>query len=146
MFNNNIEKDNNQNLQSIDDIKRIFNNDYPRSNNFNNLYGNNNVKDLRPNNIFKNEFISGDNMSNNKQKGPYKLEYNNNINDMMNKKKEYDYGAPSGNGNNKKGDNNNFNLNPNHMHKINAIISLLEDLNLENLIHVKNQIMKMVNQ
>ena len=147
MFNNNIEKDNNQNLQSIDDIKRIFNNDYPSSNNFNNLYGNNNVKDLRPNNIFKNEFIPGDNMSNNKQKGPYKLEYNNNINDMMNKKKEYDYGIPSGNGNNnKKGDNNNFNLNPNHMHKINAIISLLEDLNLENLIHVKNQIMKMVNQ
>lgn len=65
----------------------------------------------------------------------------------MNKKNEYEYGAPSGNNNNNKKDgNNNFNLNPNHMHKINAIISLLEDLNLENLIHVKNQIMKMVNQ
>jgi hypothetical protein len=71
---------------------------------------------------------------------------------MMNQKKEYeyDYGTTPGNENNmKKGGNNgnnNFNLNPNHMHKINAIINLLEDLNLENLIHVKNQIMKMVNQ
>ena len=144
---NNIEKNNNQNLQSIDDIRKIFNNDYPSSNNINNLYGNNNVKDTRINNIFKNEFISSDSMSNSKQKGPYKLEYNNNINNIMNKKNEYEYGAPSGNNNNNKKDgNNNFNLNPNHMHKINAIISLLEDLNLENLIHVKNQIMKMVNQ
>ena len=143
---NNIEKNNNQNLQSIDDIRKIFNNDYPSSN-INNLYGNNNVKDTRINNIFKNEFISSDSMSNSKQKGPYKLEYNNNINNMMNKKNEYEYGAPSGNNNNgKKGGNNDFNLNPNHMHKINAIIHLLEDLNLENLIHVKNQIMKMVNQ
>ena len=154
MIINNIEKNNNQNqnLQSIDDIRKIFNNDYPNSNNINNLYGNNNVKDTRINNIFKNEFISSDSMSNSKQKGPYKLEYNNNINDMMNKKKEYEYeyGTTSGNENNmKKGGNNgnnNFNLNPNHMHKINAIINLLEDLNLENLIHVKNQIMKMINQ
>ena len=144
---NNIEKNNNQNLQSIDDIRKIFSNDYPNSNNINNLYGNNNVKDSRINNIFKSELIPGDSMSNSKQKGPYKLEYNNNINDIMNKKNEYAYGAPSGNNNNnKKGGNNNFNLNPNHMHKINAIINLLEDLNLENLIHVKNQIMKMVNQ
>ena len=121
---NNIEKNNNQNLQSIDDIRKIFNNDYP-SNNINNLYGNNNVKDTRINNIFKNEFISSDSMSNSKQKGPYKLEYNNNINNMMNIKNEYEYGAPSGNNNNgKKGGNNDFNLNPNHMHKINAIINL----------------------
>jgi hypothetical protein len=32
MINNNIEKNNNQNLQSIDDIRKIFNNDYPNSN------------------------------------------------------------------------------------------------------------------
>ena len=83
--------------------------------------------------------------SNNKEKGPVKLEYDNNF---INKNYEFDYdkrqetdnGKNDGNG----GNNKNYNLNPRHEHKINAIINLLEDLNLENLLHIKNQIIKMM--
>ena len=147
---NNLEKNNaNPNFQSIDDIKKMFNNDFPRNNdnNNNNLYGNNNIKDTRINEIFKNEKITSDSMlpSNNKEKGPVKLEYDNNF---INKNYEFDYdkrqetdnGKNDGNG----GNNKNYNLNPRHEHKINAIINLLEDLNLENLLHIKNQIIKMM--
>jgi len=145
---NNLEKNNaNPNFQSIDDIKKMFNNDYPRNNDNNNLYGNNNIKDTRINEIFKNEKITSDSMlpSNNKDKGPVKIEYDNNF---INKNYECDYdkrldtdnGQNDGNGGNKK----NYNLNPRHENKINAIINLLEDLNLENLLHIKNQIVKMM--
>jgi len=145
---NNLEKNNaNPNFQSIDDIKKMFNNDYPRNNDNNNLYGNNNIKDTRINEIFKNEKITSDSMlpSNNKDKGPVKIEYDNNF---INKNYEYDYdkrldtdnGQNDGNG----GNNKNYNLNPRHENKINAIINLLEDLNLENLLHIKNQIVKMM--
>jgi len=145
---NNLEKNNaNPNFQSIDDIKKMFNNDYPRNNDNNNLYGNNNIKDTRINEIFKNEKITSDSMlpSNNKDKGPVKIEYDNNF---INKNYECDYdkrldtdnGQNDGNVGNKK----NYNLNPRHENKINAIINLLEDLNLENLLHIKNQIVKMM--
>ena len=145
---NNLEKNNaNDKFQSIDDIKKMFNNDYPRNNDNNNLYGNNNIKDTRINEIFKNEQISSDSMLpiNNKEKGPVKLEYNNNF---INKNYEYDYGKrpETDNGQNDERDENNknYNLNPKHENKINAIINLLEDLNLENLLHIKNQIVKMM--
>jgi len=142
----NLEKNNNPNFQSIDDIKKMFNNDYPRNDN-KNLYGNNNIKDTRINEIFKNENITSDTMlpSSNKDKGPVKIEYDNNF---INKNYEYDYdkrqdtdnGQNEGNG----GNNKNYKLNPRHENKINAIINLLEDLNLENLLHIKNQIIKMM--
>ena len=148
---------NNNNLQSIDDIRKIFNNDYPNNNNINNinnnLYSNNNIKDSRIKNIFKNESISSGstfyNLSRSKaQDNPIipkikqnydfdSYEYNNNEqnNNQNNEKDSY---------NSKNGQNNNYNLNPKHMHKINAIINLLEDLNLENLLHVKNLIIKQI--
>ena len=147
---NNLEKNNaNPNFQSIDDIKKMFNNDFPRNNdnNNNNLYGNNNIKDTRINEIFKNEKITSDSMlpSNNKEKGPVKLEYDNNF---INKNYEFDYDkrkeTDNGQNDGKGGNNKNYNLNPRHEHKINAIINLLEDLNLENLLHIKNQIIKMM--
>jgi len=142
----NLEKNNNPNFQSIDDIKKMFNNDYPRNDN-KNLYGNNNIKDTRINEIFKNENITSDTMlpSSNKDKGPVKIEYDNNF---INKNYEYDYNkrqdTDNGPNEGKGGNNKNYNLNPRHENKINAIINLLEDLNLENLLHIKNQIIKMM--
>ena len=155
---NNIKENNNKDpniLQSIDDIRKIFNNDYQGSyvNNNINLYGNNNIKDTRINNIFKNDLISSDSSFFNKSRSrvqnkpiipkfnqDYEYNYNNNNIDntsQNNQNDNYSY-----NSNNKQ--NNKYNINPNHMHKINAIINLLEDLNLENLLHVKNQIVKQI--
>ena len=156
--NNNIENNKNeQNIhQSIDDIRKIFNNDYQSNNmnnNINNLYGNNNVKDTRINNIFKNELISSDSSFFNKNRSrgnnkpviprfnqEYQYNYdNNNIENRQNGQDDsFNYNSNNNNQNNK------YNIKPNHMHKINAIINLLEDLNLENLLHVKNQIIKQI--
>ena len=61
---------------------------------------------------------------------------------------EYDYNSQNiQNGqidgyNYKNGQNNKYNINPKHQHTITAIINLLENLNVENLIHVRNQIYK----
>ncbi len=135
--NKNIDNNNNQNLQSIDDIRKIFNNDYPNSNLYNNN-NNNNLKDSRMNNIFKSEMIPGDNrfMLNNKGKGSEKP-----VIPKFKQNYEYGYNKPTeDNGQymqNENGQNNKYNINPKHMNKINAIINLLEELNLENLIHVK---------
>ena len=38
-----------------------------------------------------------------------------------------------------------YNIKPSHQHKIRAITNLLEDLNLENLIQVKNRIINKLN-
>ena len=136
--NKNIDNNNNQNLQSIDDIRKIFNNDYPNSNLYNN---NNNLKDSRMNNIFKSEMIPGDNrfIPNNKGKGPEKP-----VIRKFKQNYEYGYNKPTeDNGQymqNENGQNNKYNINLKHMNKINVIINLLEELNSENLIHVKNQI------
>ena len=80
------------------------------------------------------------NMKNSKR-GPYKIEY-----PLMKQDYEYGYEKEVNSQNEKKNVNNKFNINPNHMHKITAIINLLEDLNLENLLHVKNQIIKMLDK
>ena len=139
-------KGNIQNLQSIDDIRKMFNNDYPNNNNMNNLYENNNIKDSRINNIFKNELISSDSrfLSNGKGKGPDKPVI---PKFSQNYGYNYDKGSNDNDNNNNipyklKGQNNKYIINPKHMNKINAIINLLEELNLENLLHVKNQIIK----
>ena len=122
-----FEKPKPQNI-SIDDIKKMFNDDYTK--NVNNLYPNKHVSNSKINDIFKNENISSDSsfFSKKKQKGPYKPilnHYNDdNTNEMFQK--------------------NEYNLNPNHMNKINALINLLNDLNKDNLILVKNQILMMV--
>ena len=141
--NNNFEKKK-EDLKSIDDIRKIFNNEYSNDNSINNLYENNNVKDTRINNIFKSEMITSDSMlpnMNNSKKGPYRLQY-----PMMNKNYENRYEKKDNSLKKEKDMNNKLNINPNHMHKINAIINLLEDLNLENLLHVKNQIIKMLDK
>ena len=124
----------------------MFNNDYPNNNNMNNLYENNNIKDSRINNIFKNELISSDSrfLSSGKGKGPDKPVI---PKFSQNYGYNYDKGSNDNDNNNNipyklKGQNNKYNINPKHMNKINAIINLLEELNLENLLHVKNQIIK----
>ena len=146
---NKSENKNVNNFQSIDDIKKIFNNDYPNNNN---LYTNNNIKDSKIKNIFKNESISSNgssfyNLSRSKaQEAPVipKINHNYDLDNFEYKNNEQN------NQNNEKGNyskneqNNKYNINPKHMHKINAIINLLEDLNLENLLHVKNQIIKQI--
>ena len=146
---NKSENKNINNFQSIDDIKKIFNNDYPNNNN---LYTNNNIKDTKIKNIFKNESISSNgssfyNLSRSKaQEAPVipKINRNYDLDNFEYKNNEQN------NQNNEKGNyskneqNNKYNINPKHMHKINAIINLLEDLNLENLLHVKNQIIKQI--
>ena len=80
------------------------------------------------------------------KKGPYKLEYpmSNQRYDLGNEKSSLPDNKVDNEPDAQKAGNGKYNINPNHMHKINAIINLLEDLNLENLIHIKNQIMKMV--
>ena len=108
-------------------------------------HDNNNIKDSRINNIFKNELISSDSrfLSSSKGKGPDKPiipKFSQNI--------EFNYGTEINDNNNnniqygQNGQNKNYNINPKHMHKINAIINLLEELDLENLIHIKNLIIK----
>jgi hypothetical protein len=137
--NKNVDNNSPQILQSIDDIRKMFNNDYQN----NNLYGNNNIKDSRINNIFKNEMISSDSrfMSSNKSKGPEKP-----VIPKFKQNYEYGYNQPTDNneqyGQNDNGQDKKYNINPKHMNKINAIINLLEELSLENLIHIKNQIIK----
>lgn len=133
------------NFQSIDDIKKLFNNDYSNNNNINNLYSNNNIKDTRIKNIFKNESVSSNgssfyNLSRSKvQDTPVIPKINNNY-DTSN----YEQNNQKDNYNSKNEQNNKYNIDPKHEHKITAIINLLEDLNLENLLHVKNQIIKLI--
>ena len=144
LINNNLKNNEpNKNLQSIDDIRKIFNNDYPS----NNLYGNN-IKDTRINNIFKSELINSETSSffNKSNRGSEK---NKPVIPKFSQNFHYEYenrnnmeNDPNNNDNN--GQSNKYNINPNHMHKINAIINLLEDLNLQNLLHVKNQIVKLI--
>ena len=147
LINDNLKKNekNNNNLQSIDDIRKIFNNDYQS----NNLYGNN-IKDTRINNIFKSELISSESSSffNKSNRGKPQ---NKPIIPKFSQNFHYNYDNDNAsnadnvsNYNDKNNVNNKYNINPNHMHKINAIINLLEDLNLENLLHVKNQIVKLI--
>ena len=140
---NNINDDNNINkVQSIDDIKKMFNDDYKpngmdnRSNIYNNY--NNNIRDTQINNIFKSEMISSDSFtrnSNSKQNGPYKPDFN-----IPNEMVNYNY---YGYNNNKP--RRNYNIKPSHEHTIRAITNLLENLSLENLLIVKNQIINKLN-
>ena len=145
-INNN--EDNNKNVvQSIDDIRKMFNNDYPSNNNMNNLYDNKFVKDTRINNIFKSELISSDSTYFSLNRGKEK---NKPIIPKINPNYEYDFENNRENIQNGQDDgynyknepNKNYNINPKHQHTITAIINLLENLNLENLLHVKNQIIK----
>jgi len=139
---NNINDDNNINkVQSIDDIKKMFNDDYKpngmdnRSNIYNNY--NNNIRDTQINNIFKSEMISSDSFtrnSNSKQNGPYKPDFN-----IPNEMVNYNYYGY----NNKP--RRNYNIKPSHEHTIRAITNLLENLSLENLLIVKNQIINKLN-
>ena len=138
-----LNNDNNtKNVQSIEDIRKMFNNDFKPSGkiNMSNLYGNNNIRDTQINNIFKSEMISSDSFTRNnisKQNGPYKPDFNI-PNDMQN----YDYYEYENNSNNKRRQ---YNIKPSHENKIRAITNLLEDLNLENLLIVKNMIINKLN-
>ena len=138
-----INNDNNKNnIQSIDDIRKMFNDDYKPNGmkNFSNLYGNNNIRDTKINNIFKNEMITSDSFSRNssyKQNGPYKPDLN-----IPNNMQNYNfYGQENKNYNQRRS----YKIKPSHEHKIIAITNLLEDLNLENLIAVKNHIINKLN-
>ena len=136
------------NIQSIDDIKKMFNDDYKPDNliniNMSNLYGNN-IRDTQINNIFKSEMISNDSFTRNnssKQNGPYKPDFN--IPSHMQNYNYYGYENKNNINNNYKR-RRNYNIKPSHENKIRAITNLLEDLNLENLLLVKNQIINKLN-
>lgn len=135
---------NKNNFQSIDDIRKMFNNDYKPNgmNNISNIYGNNNIRDTKINNIFKSEMITSDSFSRNsssKQNGPYKPDFN--IPNNMQNYNYYGYENQNYNQNPRR----NYNIKPSHEHKINAITNLLEDLNFENLLIVKNHIINKLN-
>ena len=139
---------NEQNVQSIDDIRKLFNNDYQNNNtnnNVSNLYGNKFVRDTRINNIFKSEMITSDSSNFYQNRASDKKKP---VIPKINPNYEYDYNSQNiQNGqidgyNYKNGQNNKYNINPKHQHTITAIINLLENLNVENLIHVRNQIYK----
>ena len=133
---------NNNNFQSIEDIRKMFNNDYKPNgmSNISNIYGNNNIRDTKINNIFKSEMITSDSFTRNsssKQNGPYKPDFN-----IPNNMQNYNYyGYENQNYNQRR----NYNIKPSHEHKINAITNLLEDLNFENLMIVKNHIINKLN-
>jgi len=133
---------NNNNFQSIEDIRKMFNNDYKPNgmSNISNIYGNNNIRDTKINNIFKSEMITSDSFTRNsssKQNGPYKPDFN-----IPNNIQNYNYyGYENQNYNQRR----NYNIKPSHEHKINAITNLLEDLNFENLMIVKNHIINKLN-
>ena len=129
-------------VQSIDDIRKMFNDDYKPNGkiNMSNLYGNNNIRDTQINNIFKSEMITSESFSRNssKQNGPYKPDFN--LPDNYNYNNNYEYNNMNNNNPRRI-----YNIKPSHQHKIRAITNLLEDLNLENLIQVKNRIINKLN-
>ena len=130
---NNPKKNNDQNqFQSIDDIQKYFNNNNYNNMNNNNLYGNNNIRDTKINNIFKKDLVMSDSFlpTSKNNKGPVPLKEIKNMGPNRNEEPQQ-----------KKS----YKLNPDHEHKINAIINLLEDLTLENLMHVRNQIIRQIN-
>ena len=137
-----LNNDKNNNFQSIEDIRKMFNNDYKPNgmSNISNIYGNNNIRDTKINNIFKSEMITSDSFTRNsssKQNGPYKPDFN-----IPNNMQNYNYyGYENQNYNQRR----NYNIKPSHEHKINAITNLLEDLNFENLMIVKNHIINKLN-
>ena len=141
-INNINDNDNINNVQSIDDIKKMFNDDYKPNgmDNMSNIYNNNNIRDTKINNIFKSEMITSDSFTRNssKQNGPYKPGFNI-PNDMVN----YNYFGYNNNNNNTP--RRSYNIKPSHEHTIRAITNLLENLNLENLLLVKNQIINKLN-
>ena len=130
------------NIQSIDDIRKMFNDEYKPNgmSNISNIYGNNNIRDTKINNIFKSEMITSDSFTRNsssKQNGPYKPD----LNIPKNMQNYNFYGYENKNYNQRR----NYNIKPSHEHKIIAITNLLEDLNLDNLIAVKNHIINKLN-
>jgi hypothetical protein len=138
---NNSSNKNINEVQSIDDIRKMFNDDYKPNGkiNMSNLYGNNNIRDTQINNIFKSEMITSESFSRNssKQNGPYKPDFN--LPDNYNYNNNYEYNNMNNNPRRI------YNIKPSHQHKIRAITNLLEDLNLENLIQVKNRIINKLN-
>ena len=119
----------------------MFNDDYKPNGkiNMSNLYGNNNIRDTQINNIFKSEMITSESFSSNssKQNVPYKPDFN--LPDNYNYNNNYEYNNMNNNPRRI------YNIKPSHQHKIRAITNLLEDLNLENLIQVKNRIINKLN-
>lgn len=75
--------------------------------------------------------------SSSKQNGPYKPD----LNIPKNMQNYNFYGYENKNYNQRR----NYNIKPSHEHKIIAITNLLEDLNLDNLIAVKNHIINKLN-
>ena len=140
---NNIEDKNINNVKSIEDIQKIFKEEYKPINNkinMSELYKNNNIRDTQINNIFKNEMITSEIFTRNnssRDNGPYKPDFNlpNNLQNYNN----YNYGY------NNKNNERKYNIKPSHQNKIRAITNLLEDLNIENLLIVKKHIINKLN-
>ena len=105
----------------------------------NELYRNNNIRDTQINNIFKNEMITSESFTRNsyRDNGPYKPDFN--IPSNLPNYNNFNYGY------NNKNNERKYNIKPSHENKIRAITNLLEDLNLENLLIVKNQIIDKLN-
>ena len=141
-----LNTDNNiHNIQSIEDIRKMFDDDNKPNGmiNMSNLYGNNNIRDTKINNIFKSEMITSESFTRNssKQNGPYKPDLN-----IPSNMQNYNYhGYENKNNNMINRPRRNYNIKPSHENKIRAITNLLEDLNLENLLLVKNQIINKLN-
>ena len=143
------DKSEQKNIASIDDIRKIFNNDNIPNTRISksNLYGNKNVSDTKINNIFKNEMISSESFTRNSSSrpsnnGPYKPDFN--IPSHM-QNYNYDIGYNKNNSNDIYNKNIKYEIKPSHENKIRAIINLMEDLSLENLLIVKNNIIKRLN-
>ena len=145
---NNMDNKNINDFKSVEDIKKMFNDDNKPNVRISksNLYGNNNIRDTQINNIFKNEMITSESFSRNsssRENGPYKPEFN-----IPSHMQNYNFEFNNNNVNNYNNVNNKrrkYNIKPSHENKIRAITNLLEDLSLENLLFVKNQIINKLN-
>ena len=126
-----------KNIASIDDIRKMFNNDLmpPGRISRSNLYGNQNISDTKINSIFKNEMITSEsynrNISNRENNGPYKPDFK-----IPNHLQNYNYNYDK---------RMKYEIKPSHENRIRAIKNLMEDLSLENLLLVKNRIISRLN-
>ena len=126
-----------KNIASIDDIRKMFNNDLmpPGRISRSNLYGNQNISDTKINSIFKNDMITSEsynrNISNRENNGPYKPDFK-----IPNHLQNYNYNYDK---------RMKYEIKPSHENRIRAIKNLMEDLSLENLLLVKNRIISRLN-